>query len=501
MVLTDRERIRKFVDGLTYQLHILITRKRVIGATFKEVMDIARDIESICCQEREEREAKRPRGSSSYSGTPSRDCHAKTVTLAISGVPQIEWRGVTDYVPSRVISFLKSHRMPISIPSYRMAPVELKELKEQFQELFDKGFIWPNVSPLGASVLFVKKKDGTMRICIDYRQLNKEALTQILSVCTGQAQAVSATTSADTSQAGGGNQTSAACIPEQIVHGLHMPGAHPAQPVAAAHDYVVPAMPKDKQRRLERFGRLQPPTFSGAEDEDAQAPLTWQQFSVLFLEKYVPQSRRDELHREFEWLRQGEMIVTQYEMRERVIGATFEEVVDIAREIESACRQERKEREAKRPRGSGSYSGTPLRVFTNHHSLQYLFKQKDLNLRQQRWLELLKDYDITILYHPGKANVVADALSRTTVSIGSLAYIPVRERPLAVDVQALAYRFVWLDILEPSRVLACVVSWSSLYDRIRECQYDDPHLLVLNDRLLHDDARDMTIGDDGVLRM
>jgi len=51
-------------------------------------------------------------------------------------------------------------------------------------------------------------------------------------------------------------------------------------------------------------------------------------------------------------------------------------------------------------------------VFTDHHSLQHLFKQKDLNLRQRRWLELLKDYDITILYHSGKANVVADALSR-----------------------------------------------------------------------------------------
>lgn len=57
---------------------------------------------------------------------------------------------------------------PISIPPYRMAPAELKELKVQLQELLDKGFIRPSVSPWGALVLFVKKKDVTMRLCIDY---------------------------------------------------------------------------------------------------------------------------------------------------------------------------------------------------------------------------------------------------------------------------------------------------------------------------------------------
>ena len=52
-----------------------------------------------------------------------------------------------------------------------MAPTELKELKEQLQELFDKGFIRPSASPWGAPILFVKKKDETMRLCIDYREL------------------------------------------------------------------------------------------------------------------------------------------------------------------------------------------------------------------------------------------------------------------------------------------------------------------------------------------
>jgi hypothetical protein len=78
--------------------------------------------------------------------------------------------------PDREIEFtidLLPDIAPISKAPYRMAPLELKELKDQLQELLDKGFIRPSVSPWRAPVLFVKKKDGPMRLCIDYRELNK----------------------------------------------------------------------------------------------------------------------------------------------------------------------------------------------------------------------------------------------------------------------------------------------------------------------------------------
>ena len=61
----------------------------------------------------------------------------------------------------------------ISIPPYRMSPAELKEWKAQIKYLLYKGFIRPSISPWGSQVLFVKKMDGSIRLCIDYRQLNK----------------------------------------------------------------------------------------------------------------------------------------------------------------------------------------------------------------------------------------------------------------------------------------------------------------------------------------
>jgi hypothetical protein len=78
--------------------------------------------------------------------------------------------------PRRDIDFsieLAPGAVSVSRTPYRMSTSELVELKLQLKEMMDKGYIRPSVSPWGTPVLFVKKKDGTLRLCIDYRQLNK----------------------------------------------------------------------------------------------------------------------------------------------------------------------------------------------------------------------------------------------------------------------------------------------------------------------------------------
>ncbi|TMW80528.1 hypothetical protein EJD97_018756 [Solanum chilense] len=91
-------------------------------------------------------------------------------------LPKVFPNDFLEFIPERENDFginLLQVTNPITIPPYRMAPDELKELKLQLKDLLDKGFIKLSISPWGCSVFFVKKKDWSLRMCIDYRQLNK----------------------------------------------------------------------------------------------------------------------------------------------------------------------------------------------------------------------------------------------------------------------------------------------------------------------------------------
>ena len=99
-------------------------------------------------------------------------------------------------------------------------------------------------------------------------------------------------------------------------------------------------------------------------------------------------------------------------------------------------------------------------------------------------MELLKDYDITILYHPGKANVVADALSRKAGSMGSLAHLQASRRPLAREVQILANDLMRLEVNEKGGLLACVEARSSFLDKIKGKKFNDEKLIWIRDKVL-----------------
>ena len=116
-------------------------------------------------------------------------------------------------------------------------------------------------------------------------------------------------------------------------------------------------------------------------------------------------------------------------------------------------------------------------------------------------MELLKDYDITILYHLGKANVVADALSRKAGSMGSLAQLQVSRCPLAREVQTLANDFIRLEVNEKGGFLACVEARSSFLDQIKGKQFTDEKLIRIRDKVLPREANEEKIDEEGVLRI
>ncbi|KAJ6859428.1 hypothetical protein NC652_041650 [Populus alba x Populus x berolinensis] len=118
--------------------------------------------------------------------------------------------------------------------------------------------------------------------------------------------------------------------------------------------------------------------------------------------------------------------------------------------------------------------GETCEIFSDHKTLQYIFQQKDLNLRQRRWIELLSDYDCMIQYHPGKENVVVDALSRK--SMGSLAHIQEVRRPLIKELHGLLDERVSFEICESRALLAHFQAKLDLVDRIKVAQMKDEQL-------------------------
>ncbi|GJT69479.1 putative reverse transcriptase domain-containing protein [Tanacetum coccineum] len=122
----------------------------------------------------------------------SKEKRLKDVPI-VQDFPEVFPEDLSGIPPTRQVGFqidLIPGAAPMARAPYRLAPSEMKESSDQLKELFDKGFIRPSSSPWGAPVLFVKKKDGSFRMCIDYQELNKLTVKNFMSFGLTNAPAV-----------------------------------------------------------------------------------------------------------------------------------------------------------------------------------------------------------------------------------------------------------------------------------------------------------------------
>ena len=119
-------------------------------------------------------------------------------------------------------------------------------------------------------------------------------------------------------------------------------------------------------------------------------------------------------------------------------------------------------------------------IYTDHKSLKYLPSQRELNLRQRRWMELIKDYDFVIDYHPGKANVVADALSRKSI-------------------RTLRALNAHLSLYDNGTVVAELIARPSLLNRVLEAQKKDEKIVATINQIGNDKETEFTVKENRVL--
>jgi hypothetical protein len=135
--------------------------------------------------------------------------------------------------------------------------------------------------------------------------------------------------------------------------------------------------------------------------------------------------------------------------------------------------------------------GKRCELYTNHKSLKYFFTQSNLNLRQRRWLELIKDYDLRINYHPRKANVVAGALSRRS----HVSQLVVDSIPFELYEE---FNKLNLRIVANTEAMEMKVG-SSLLQEIRRGQLEDEKVQEIKYNIKEEKSPDFSEDDEGVL--
>ncbi|GJR58661.1 putative reverse transcriptase domain-containing protein [Tanacetum coccineum] len=231
-----------------------------------------------------------------------------------------------------VLIFQVPGAAPVARAPYRLAPTELQELSTQLQELSDKGFIGPSSSPWGAPVLFVKKKDRSFRMCIDYRKLNK--LTEK-------------------------NRYPLPRIDDLFdqFEGIHMDPAR----IESIKDWASPKTLTEIRQFLGLAGYYRR-FIEGSENFMVYCDASRKGLGAVLMQRgkvIAYASHQLKIH---------EKNYTTHDLELRTLVFALK----IWRHY---------------------LYGTKCVVFTDHRSLQHILDQKELNMRQRRWLELLSDYD------------------------------------------------------------------------------------------------------------
>nr|KYP46226.1 Transposon Ty3-I Gag-Pol polyprotein [Cajanus cajan] len=293
---------------------------------------------------------------------------------------------------------------PISIIPYRMSPSKLAELKKQLEELLEKQFIRPSVSPWGAPILLVKKKDGIFRLCVDYRHINKFTIKNkypLPRIDDLMDQLRGAIVFYKIDLRSGYHQIKVKAEDIQKT-AFRIRYGHYEYQVMSFGVTNAPAMFMDYMNRI----------FRSFLDH----------FVVVFIDDILIYSQTHEEHKEH--------LHTVLQILIMGLGCVL---MQDRRVVAYASRQLRAH-EKNYPTHDLELAaivfalkiwrhyvyGGKFDVFSDYKSLKYLFDQRELNMRQRRWMEFLKDYDFELHYHPGKPNVVPDALSRKSLHIFSL---------------------------------------------------------------------------------
>ncbi|KAK8919358.1 hypothetical protein KSP39_PZI021140 [Platanthera zijinensis] len=512
--------------------------------------------------------------------------------------------------PKREIEFeinLEQGARPVAKTPYRMAPKELAELKVQLQELIDKNFIRPSSTPWGAPVLFVKKKEGTLRLCVDYRELNKLTVKNKYPLPRIEDlfdQLVNARVFSKLDLRYGYHQLR---IKEEDIfktafstrYGhfefLVMPFGLTNAPAAfmdlmnrVFKDYLDRfvivfiddiliyspteeehawhlrlALQTLKEHQLyAKFSKcdfwLSKVSFLGhviteqglaVDPAKIESIISWLQptsvtevRSFLGLAGYYRRFVKDfskislpltQLTRKntlFQWSVDCQLAFDI--LKEKLTSAPiltmpsgtdgFQIYSDASykglgcvlmqhgKVIAYASRQ-LKDAEKNYPVHDLELAavifalklwrhylyGVRCEVFTDHKNLKYIYSQKELNLRQRRWLEFIKDYDVDLQYHPGKANVVADALSRkNTVGLSVLSGY---EAQLVYELERMEITPLVTPESKQAQLSQLQVRYS-LKDRIKEALSKDPFLVALQEKVRKGETGEFTL-QNGLLLM